>query len=142
VARACDDDDPSLADAQRARPPTRELTRRETLRRRGASPHEHRRSRADRPGGSARRYSRRFGRSTRWLPSSSPSSASSAPRGGPLRYGVTIIATDRTISVTELAREVEARGLHSLWLPEHTHIPTSRLTPPPTGEAELPEWYK
>jgi hypothetical protein len=39
----------------------------------------------------------------------------------------------------ELAREVEARGLYSLYVPEHTHIPVSRRTPPPTGDAELPE---
>jgi probable F420-dependent oxidoreductase len=50
--------------------------------------------------------------------------------------------TDETIGPTELAREVEARGLHSLYVPEHTHIPTSRKTPPPTGDAELAEPYK
>ena len=59
-----------------------------------------------------------------------------------MHFGVTIIATDQTIGITELAREVEARGLRSLWLPEHTHIPTSRVTPPPTGEAVLDDWYK
>ncbi len=42
----------------------------------------------------------------------------------------------------DLAREAEARGFHSLYVPEHTHIPTSRETPPPTGEAELAEEYK
>ena len=31
---------------------------------------------------------------------------------------------------------------YSLYLPEHTHIPTSRRTPPPTGDAELAEEYK
>jgi probable F420-dependent oxidoreductase len=50
--------------------------------------------------------------------------------------------TDQTIGPVELAREVEARGLHSLYVPEHTHIPTSRRTPPPTGDAELAEEYK
>lgn len=58
-----------------------------------------------------------------------------------MRYGVTMFATDVSIDIVELAREVEARGLQSLWLPEHTHIPTSRRTPPPTGEAELAEEY-
>ena len=44
--------------------------------------------------------------------------------------GVTIFLTDQSIDPVELAREVEARGFTSLWLPEHTHIPTSRRTPP------------
>lgn len=59
-----------------------------------------------------------------------------------MRYGVTMFATDVSIDVVELAREAEARGLESLWLPEHTHIPVSRITPPPTGDAELAEEYK
>src|SRR6185369_10283526 len=50
--------------------------------------------------------------------------------------------TDQTIGPVELAREIEARGLHSLYVPEHTHIPTSRRTPPPTGDAELRDEYK
>jgi len=59
-----------------------------------------------------------------------------------MRYGITMFATDVSIDVVELAREAEARGLRSLWLPEHTHIPVSRRTPPPTGDAELPDEYK
>lgn len=55
--------------------------------------------------------------------------------------GVTIFLTDRSIAPTELGREVEARGFTSLWLPEHTHIPTSRRTPAPTGDP-LSEEYK
>jgi len=50
--------------------------------------------------------------------------------------------TDLTIGPVELARAVEERGLHSLYVPEHTHIPTSRRTPPPTGDAELCDEYK
>ena len=53
-----------------------------------------------------------------------------------------MFATDRSIGVPELAVEAEARGLASLYLPEHTHIPTSRQTPAPTGDAELAEEYK
>ena len=30
----------------------------------------------------------------------------------------------------------------SFYVPEHTHIPMSRRTPPPTGDAELREEYK
>ncbi len=60
-----------------------------------------------------------------------------------MRYGVTMFATDVSIDVVELARETEARGLDSLWLPEHTHIPTSRKTPwPGLRGGELPEEYK
>lgn len=53
-----------------------------------------------------------------------------------------MFATDRSMDVVDLAVEAEARGFESLWIPEHTHIPISRITPPPTGEEELPEEYK
>jgi probable F420-dependent oxidoreductase len=59
-----------------------------------------------------------------------------------VRFGVTIITTDLVWRIDELAPAVEARGFTSLYLPEHTHIPTSRRTPPATGEAELAEHYK
>jgi len=59
-----------------------------------------------------------------------------------VQLGVTMFATDRSIDVVTLARAAEERGLASLYLPEHTHIPTSRRTPPPTGEAELREEYR
>jgi probable F420-dependent oxidoreductase len=58
-----------------------------------------------------------------------------------MRYGVTVFLTDKSIDVIELATAVEERGLDSLWLPEHTHIPSSRTTPAPTGDAELAEEY-
>ena len=58
-----------------------------------------------------------------------------------MRYGITMFATDVTMPVHELALAAEERGLHSLYIPEHTHIPTSRRTPPPTGDDELPEEY-
>ena len=59
-----------------------------------------------------------------------------------MRFGVTLFPTDLSIDAVELARETEARGLDSVWFPEHTHIPVSRRTPPPTGDAELPEQYR
>lgn len=37
--------------------------------------------------------------------------------------GVHPTATDRSLPVLDLAREAEARGLRSLYLPEHTHVP-------------------
>jgi probable F420-dependent oxidoreductase len=59
----------------------------------------------------------------------------------PVQLGVTMFATDRAMHIADLARAVEERGLRSLYVPEHTHIPTSRETPPPTGDPELPEEY-
>ena len=59
-----------------------------------------------------------------------------------MRHGITIFATDQSMDIVTLAREVETRGFDSLYLPEHTHIPVSRHTPPPTGEDELAEEYK
>jgi probable F420-dependent oxidoreductase len=59
-----------------------------------------------------------------------------------MRYGVTMFMTDQTMPPVDLARAIEERGLHSLYVPEHTHIPTSRMTPPPTGDAELRAEYK
>jgi probable F420-dependent oxidoreductase len=59
-----------------------------------------------------------------------------------MRIGITMFATDRSIGPVDLAREAEARGFDALYLPEHTHIPVSRRTPPPTGEPELPEEYR
>jgi probable F420-dependent oxidoreductase len=59
-----------------------------------------------------------------------------------VRFGVTIITTDLVWRIDELAPEIEARGFSSFYVPEHTHIPTSRRTPPATGEDELAEHYK
>jgi probable F420-dependent oxidoreductase len=55
--------------------------------------------------------------------------------------GVEIFPTDLVPTPGRVAAEAEARGIESLWFPEHTHIPTSRLTPFPGGEP-LPEHYK
>lgn len=59
-----------------------------------------------------------------------------------MRFGITMFSTDLSMDVVELAKEAEARGFGSLYLPEHTHIPVSRRTPPPTGDAVLAEEYK
>ncbi len=58
-----------------------------------------------------------------------------------MELGVLIFPTDWSIRPDHLAREVEARGFGSLWVTEHTHIPTSRKTPWPGGP-ELPEEYR
>jgi probable F420-dependent oxidoreductase len=55
--------------------------------------------------------------------------------------GVFYFPTDYGIDIGELARAVEERGLESLFVCEHTHIPVSRKTPFPGG-GELPKRYK
>ena len=57
-----------------------------------------------------------------------------------MRIGVTIFATDYSIALTELAPALEGRGFEALFVPEHTHIPTSRRSPW-RGGAELPPEY-
>lgn len=54
--------------------------------------------------------------------------------------GIFIFATDYAMRIDELAREAEARGIESLFVPEHTHIPASRRSPWPGG-ADLPKEY-
>jgi probable F420-dependent oxidoreductase len=49
--------------------------------------------------------------------------------------------TDRSMGPVEMARAVEERGFDALYLPEHTHIPTTRRTPYPMG-GDLPDEYK
>jgi len=55
--------------------------------------------------------------------------------------GVLLFPTDLSIRPALLARELEERGFESLWVTEHTHIPTSRVTPWPGGP-NLPEEYR
>src|SRR5437763_1889163 len=55
-------------------------------------------------------------------------------------FGAAIFFTDYSIGPTELGVALEARGVESLWAPEHSHIPLSRRTPFPQG-GELPKKY-
>lgn len=57
-----------------------------------------------------------------------------------MHIGVYIFATDYSILMDELGPALEERGYESLFLAEHTHIPTSRLTPWPGG-GDLPKEY-
>jgi probable F420-dependent oxidoreductase len=57
-----------------------------------------------------------------------------------MHIGICMFATDYAIRIDELAREAEARGFESLFVPEHTHIPVSRRTPFPSG-GQLPKEY-
>src|SRR5438309_9997347 len=57
-----------------------------------------------------------------------------------MHIGVCVFTTDYALRIEELARAVEARGFESLFVPEHTHTPSSRRTPFPSG-GELPREY-
>lgn len=57
-----------------------------------------------------------------------------------MKLGITMFLTDGSIAPAELAVAAEERGLESLWVPEHSHIPASRRTPFPGG-GELPKMY-
>jgi probable F420-dependent oxidoreductase len=57
-----------------------------------------------------------------------------------MRIGITAFLSDRSMRPDQFAREIEARGFDAMYVPEHTHIPTSRETPAPMGEP-LPEQY-
>ena len=58
-----------------------------------------------------------------------------------MHVGLCMFATEYAIRIDELAREAEARNFESLWVPEHTHIPTRRRSAFAGGQ-ELPEQYK
>jgi len=57
-----------------------------------------------------------------------------------MRIGAFYFPVDYGINIAELARTLEDRGFASLYVPEHTHIPTSRKTPF-GGGGELPKRY-
>jgi probable F420-dependent oxidoreductase len=47
-----------------------------------------------------------------------------------VRVGVTAALTDRSMAADDFAAAAEARGYDSLYLPEHTHLPVARASPP------------
>ncbi|MFK0294048.1 LLM class F420-dependent oxidoreductase [Streptomyces sp. NPDC090442] len=57
-----------------------------------------------------------------------------------MKFGVSTFLTDQGIAPTALGPALEERGLDSLFIAEHTHIPVDRRTPYPGG-GELPEIY-
>jgi len=50
-----------------------------------------------------------------------------------MQFGVVALLDDRSVPITDLARAVEAAGLESLFLTEHTHVPVRRETDWPSG---------
>lgn len=57
-----------------------------------------------------------------------------------MKVGAFYFPTDYGINIAELGKALEDRGFDSLFVPEHTHIPTGRKTPFPAG-GELPKRY-
>ncbi|MBI4697104.1 MAG: LLM class F420-dependent oxidoreductase [Gammaproteobacteria bacterium] len=57
-----------------------------------------------------------------------------------MKLGVFSFNTEYTMRADELAVAAEERGFESIWFPEHTHIPASRLSPWP-GNGPLPKEY-
>jgi len=57
-----------------------------------------------------------------------------------MKVGAGIFFTDYTMPAQEIGPALEQRGFESVWAPEHSHIPVSRLSPFPPG-GELPKEY-
>jgi probable F420-dependent oxidoreductase len=55
-------------------------------------------------------------------------------------FGVCMFTAEYAISVVDLGRAAEEHGFESLFVPEHTHIPTKRVTPW-AGGGDLPREY-
>jgi probable F420-dependent oxidoreductase len=59
-----------------------------------------------------------------------------------VNLGITTFLTDRTIGPAAWARHVEERGFHSLYLPEHTHLPVEADVPPSLVEGVSTDDYR
>jgi len=55
-------------------------------------------------------------------------------------FGAAMFFTDYSMKPAELGRALEERGFESVWAPEHSHIPSTRLTPP-AGGGQLGKQY-
>ena len=55
-------------------------------------------------------------------------------------FGASMFFTDYSMTPAELGQALEARGFESIWAPEHSHIPSTRKTPP-AGGGELEKRY-
>ena len=62
-----------------------------------------------------------------------------------MKIGITTFATSHGVTPAELGKAAEERGFDSLFLPEHSHIPTSRRTTWPGSRPgkndPLPDYY-
>src|SRR6202008_3559114 len=55
-------------------------------------------------------------------------------------FGPSMFFPAYSMKPAELGQALEARGFESVWAPEHSHIPSSRLTPP-AGGGQLGKQY-
>lgn len=58
-----------------------------------------------------------------------------------MKFGVSTFITDEGLSPVVLARALEERGLDSLFVAEHTHLPVSE-PPPPDGDLPPRDYYR
>ncbi len=56
-------------------------------------------------------------------------------------FGASMFFTDYSMAPGELAQALEARGFESVWAPEHSHIPSSRLSQPASGGTLGRQYY-
>ena len=47
-----------------------------------------------------------------------------------MQIGAAMFFTDYSMNPADLARALEERGFESVWAPEHSHVPLSRLGAP------------
>jgi probable F420-dependent oxidoreductase len=58
-----------------------------------------------------------------------------------MKIGAVMFFTTESMQPAPLGRALEERGFESLWVPEHTHIPSSRKTPYPAGGPMIRPYY-
>ena len=58
-----------------------------------------------------------------------------------MKIGAVMFFTTDSMQPAPLARALEERGFESLWVPEHTHIPSSRKTEYPAGGPLIRPYY-
>lgn len=58
-----------------------------------------------------------------------------------MKLGFSTMNTPEDVPPAEMAKALEDRGFDSFWIGEHSHIPTSRKTPYPSG-GEMPPQYR
>ena len=59
-----------------------------------------------------------------------------------MKIGAVMFFTAESMHPAALGRALEERDFESLWVPEHTHIPSSRKTPYPAGGGLIRPYYE
>ena len=58
-----------------------------------------------------------------------------------MKIGAVMFFTSHSMGPAALGRALEERGFESLWVPEHSHIPSSRKSPYPSGGPLIRPYY-